>query len=349
MAILAFGMLLMVCVILLLRGESQPMTGWDVDPPSPLARGRQLQHMSRLLRAIRTINGLILTEHDGAKLLDKACSSLTATRGYRMTWIGLVEEGTRRVRPVSQAGFEEGYLDQIEVTWDDSPTGRGPTGMAIKSAEPSVMRDIETAPEYRPWREQALKRGYRSSAALPLRFGGAVLGALNVYSDIPEAFDIEEVGLLQEVADHLAHALGSIRLEGELALARQTARAGDRVRSAFQSVPIGMIVTDANGIITDVNARTMELLDGYRSSEELVGRVAIRKLSMFKEPAARRCVAGLFEECRAVAFECSVPGAGGGARRLRCRGAPVAEEEGALTAAVWVFEDVAGRPNGDGP
>jgi PAS domain S-box-containing protein len=341
MAILAFGMLLMVCVILLLKGESHSVSGWDVGAESRLPRGRQLQHMSRLLRAIRAINGLILSERDGQQLLQKACSSLTATRGYRMTWIGLVEEGSKRIRPACQAGFEEGYLDQIEVTWDDAPTGQGPTGMAVKTREPSVMRDIETAPEYRPWRQQALQRGYRSSAALPLRFEGQVLGALNVYSEMPEAFDIEEVGLLQEVADHLAYALGSIRLEEELAAARREIRLGQRIRTAFDTVAVGMMVTDGDGIITDVNRRMMEFLDGYASPEELVGRVQVRRLGMFKESATRRSVAELFKERRSVEFQCRVSASGGRSRALRCRGTPVIAGQGGLTETVWLVEDAA--------
>jgi PAS domain S-box-containing protein len=331
MAILAFGMLLMVCVILLLKGESQSMGGWDVGGESRLARGRQLQHLSRLLRAIRAINGLILSERDGQQLLQKACSSLTSARGYRMTWIGLVEEGSKRIQPACQAGFEEGYMDQIEVTWDDAPTGQGPTGMA------------KTAPEYRPWRQQALQRGYRSSAALPLRFEGQVLGALNVYSEMPEAFDIEEIGLLQEVADHLAYALGSIRLQEELAAARHEVQLGQRIRTAFDNVAVGMMVTDGNGTITDVNRRMIEFLEGYASPEEIVGRVQVRRLDMFKESAIRRSLAGLFKEHRPVEFKCRVSEPGGRSRALRCRGTPVIAGQDGLTETVWLVEEAAGQ------
>jgi putative methionine-R-sulfoxide reductase with GAF domain len=202
-AILAFGVLLMACVLLLLNREPEPPS-WDTPEGTKGTPGQHLRHLTRLLRSIRAMNGLIVAEREGGPLAEKACQLLTVSRGYRMAWIGLVHEGDKQVHPVAQAGFENGYLDRIVITWDDLPTGQGPTGQAIKSGEPAVMRDIETAPEYRPWREEALKRGYRSSAAIPLRFKGQVLGALSVYAEQPEAFGIEEVGVLQEVADHLA-------------------------------------------------------------------------------------------------------------------------------------------------
>jgi PAS domain S-box-containing protein len=349
-AVLAFGMLLMVCVVLLLRREGQSPE-WDLDSAPGGARNRQLQHMSRLLRAVRSVNNLIVAERDERQLLEKACRLLVTTRGYRMAWIGLVGDGDKRVRPVTQAGFEEGYLDQIEITWDDSPMGQGPTGRAIKLAEPSLMRDIETDPTFRPWREQALRRGYRSSAALPLRFRGQVLGALNVYSEMPDAFDIEEVGLLQEMADHLAHALGTFRLESELEQARRAGRLAAAFRTAFENASVGMVVTGSDGIIQNVNDCMMELLNTYESREQIVGRLSLAKLRMFRGSAVRANVAELFSERHEVEFECRTSAADGRERLLRCRGVPIMQEGEGLTEAVWLVEDVTGhltRAHADG-
>lgn len=39
-------------------------------------------------------------------------------------------------------GVEQGYLDAIEITTDDTPTARGPTGRAIKSHVVSVGQNI---------------------------------------------------------------------------------------------------------------------------------------------------------------------------------------------------------------
>lgn len=347
MAILAFGVVLIVCVLLLLRRESEPTASWLAAPEG--ASGRHLQRLSRLLRAIRSINALVLVERDGQRLLEKACGSLIATRSYRMAWIGLVEEGTRRVRPVTQAGFEEGYVEHIEVTWDDSPTGRGPTGQAIRSGEPTVMRDIEAAPEYRPWREQALRRGYRSSAAVPLRFGGQVLGALNVYAEVPDAFDIEEIGLLQEVADHLACALGSIELQEELAEANRKAREAERVRPAFEDFPLGVVVTDSNGTVTGINRRMMEFLDGYQSPDEVIETVRLPDLAPFSEPSAQSGIQKVFSEGQRVSFQCRATAADGRRRALSCEGVPVFGEGEGLTETVWFVQDVSERPASDPP
>ncbi|NLW49682.1 MAG: GAF domain-containing protein [Candidatus Brocadiaceae bacterium] len=335
-AILAFGVLLMACVLLLLNREPEE-SAWDAPDGMRGSPGQHLRHLTRLLRSIRAMNSLIVAEREGESLAQKACHLLTASRGYRMAWIGLVRAGDLRVHPVAQAGFENGYLDRIVITWDDSPTGEGPVGRAIKTGGPTVMRDIETAPEFRPWREEALKRGYRSCAAIPLRFKGDVLGALSVYAEQPEAFGIEEVGVLQEVADHLAYALASIRLEQDLAAMRRECAPA---RAAFDYAPIGLIVTDAQGNITALNGCVRGLL-GAEGEER---PRALRDLAAFRRGDARAGVSRVLSQREAVRCDLEVQGADKAEpRRLTCRGVPIFGEDGVLQETVWVVEDIAGR------
>jgi len=61
----------------------------------------------------------------------------------------------------------------------------------------------------------------RSEMALPLRVGGEVIGALDVQSREAEAFDDEDVAILQTMADQLAVIIQNIRLVRE---AQQTVR-----------------------------------------------------------------------------------------------------------------------------
>jgi signal transduction histidine kinase len=129
-----------------------------------------------------------------------------------MAWVGLVVEGSFDVRPAFAYGFEEGYLDSIRVTWDDSLSGRGPTGTAIRTGQATVMNHIESDPTYAPWREAAKARGYRSSAALPLCHGEQVLGALNVYSAERAYFTAERVQVLQSFANQAALAIQNAQL-----------------------------------------------------------------------------------------------------------------------------------------
>ena len=133
-----------------------------------------------------------------------------------MSWVGYAEhDNEKRVRPVAQAGYEDGYLETLNITWADSERGRGPTGTAVRTGEPSIGRNLLTDPNFEPWRAEALKRGYASSICLPLIADGQIFGALTMYAVDPDAFDMKEVELLKELADDIAYSISALRLRAE--------------------------------------------------------------------------------------------------------------------------------------
>jgi GAF domain-containing protein len=68
-------------------------------------------------------------------------------------------------------------------------------------------------PRFRPWRDEALERGYGSSLALPLKSDGMAFGALAIYADRPHAFDEQAHSHFTEFADDLAYGVMAIRAE----------------------------------------------------------------------------------------------------------------------------------------
>ena len=128
------------------------------------------------------------------------------------------------MRPAAQTGFEEGYLETLNITWADTERGRGPTGTAIRSGKYCTAKNILTDPHFAPWREAAIQRGYASSVALPLIAEGQTLGALNIYAVEPDAFDADEVNLLTELADDLAFGIVALRTRAERERAEEALR-----------------------------------------------------------------------------------------------------------------------------
>ncbi|MCL5985626.1 MAG: GAF domain-containing protein [Actinobacteria bacterium] len=177
---------------------------------------KKIERLYSLQETIRKINQFILRAKREDELLQRVCNILTKIGYVKFAWIGLIERGSFDVKLVAQAGFEVGYLSSIKVTWDDSEYGQGPTGMTIKMRKPFIIGDIESDPKYKPWREEALRRGYKSSMAMPLMDRGDVVGALNVYSELKDAFGDEEVGFFMEVAGDIAVGIKSLRLEKAL-------------------------------------------------------------------------------------------------------------------------------------
>jgi signal transduction histidine kinase len=112
----------------------------------------------------------------------------------------------------------------VKATWADTVRGQGPTGAAIRTGRPSWTNNIETDSSIAPWREEALKRGYRSNISLPLMSDGNAFGALTLYSEELDAFNERAVALFTELADNLAYGVMALRTRDERRRAEQALR-----------------------------------------------------------------------------------------------------------------------------
>lgn len=184
-----------------------------------------LARVQRILQVLSECNRALVHAAEEPALLRRICQVLVETGGYRLAWVGFVEhDGSKTIRPVAQAGYEEGYLDTLDIAWDDSERGRGPTGTAVRTGKPSIARDIFKDPRFAPWRTEAVKRGYASSIALPLKGDQQVFGTLNIYATEPDAFDEEEIGLLSDLAHNLAFGVTALRTRVEREKAEKALR-----------------------------------------------------------------------------------------------------------------------------
>lgn len=184
-----------------------------------------LQRTNRALKTLSAGNRAVVRANNEQALLAEMCRIIVEIGGYRLAWVGYAgqDEG-KTMRPMAHAGYEEGYLATLNLTWADTEHGRGPTGTAIRTGKPSITRNILSDPTFAPWREEARQRGYASTMALPLRVNAEVIGALCIYAAEPDAFDQEEVALLSEMANDLAYGIAALNTHAEREQAHETIR-----------------------------------------------------------------------------------------------------------------------------
>ncbi len=143
-----------------------------------------------------------------------ACGS--SLRGIVMGWVGLIGDDGSTVRPAASWGAESEYVRNIQVSADPgSPLGQGPSGLVIRSGQPVVMTMDD--PRFLPWHDEAFRRGFRVSAAFPLKQpDGRCFGVLQLYSDRSEYFDDLHVALVSGFAEAASIAFENARLHERL-------------------------------------------------------------------------------------------------------------------------------------
>ncbi len=173
----------------------------------------RIRKLTRLYATLSQTNQTIVRTTSRAELFSNICDAAVIHGKFVMAWVGLVDETTHMVKPVCHYGAETGYLTNIIISTDDVPAGRGPTGAAIRKNCVSHVNDYATDERTLPWREAALKRGFRGAAGLPLRFGNKVIGALTLYTDESGFFDADQLNLLEEMATDISFALEGFERE----------------------------------------------------------------------------------------------------------------------------------------
>ncbi|MFA5801823.1 MAG: PAS domain S-box protein [Thermoleophilia bacterium] len=231
----------------------------------------RLQAVNRALRTSMAADHALIGASGEPELLRDICKAVVEVGGYRFAWVGFVEKGAEKlVRPVASAGYEKGYLESAKVSWDEATElGRGPTGNAIRSGKPSVVRDLQTDVGYLPWRAEALTRGYASTVALPLSASGVSFGSLNIYASDPDAFDAEEVELLMGLAGDLSYGINALRTRGERdEQAVALRRTGEQLSLLLESLPIVFYTSRAEDDfgVTYVSSN-VEMVTGHKPAD----------------------------------------------------------------------------------
>lgn len=190
---------------------------------------KALHETNRTLRMLLKCNEVLIRAAKESELLQDICAILVAEGGYRCAWVGLAENDiTGSIRPAAQAGFPPHCDALADITGNTGERGQGPTGTAVRTGSPCLVRDVRTDPRYAPWREAARATGYLSSVSVPLVFSGRILGALTVGASETDAFDDEKINLMNQLAGDIAYGIMSLRtaaeqrrIEGELIISER--------------------------------------------------------------------------------------------------------------------------------
>jgi diguanylate cyclase (GGDEF)-like protein/PAS domain S-box-containing protein len=174
---------------------------------------RKIARLSRIQGIMSATNAAIIRINDRGDLLEEVCRVAVEHGKFKMAWVGLAQPGTETVEisacelaceePVPSPGKARAFNE------------RAYTRRALKLDRPFVCNDIAKGRRL-IWRDEYLRRGYRSFVVLPLSESGKPVGVLSLYAGEPGFFDHEEMKLLNELAEDISFALNHIVKEEQI-------------------------------------------------------------------------------------------------------------------------------------
>ncbi|GEM_PF-2551533 len=123
-----------------------------------------------------------------------------------MAWAGIFDLQKQIIKPVAVCGDIEDSLDIFTISTNTILKAHGPTAIAYHEKKYNICKDIQRDSNIKNWREWALERGYRSSAAFPFALGAVNSGIITFYSPEPGFFTEQIIHLLIEQSRDLSLA-----------------------------------------------------------------------------------------------------------------------------------------------
>jgi PAS domain S-box-containing protein/putative nucleotidyltransferase with HDIG domain len=184
----------------------------------------EAKRLTMLYAALSECNAAILRCATEQQLFERICRIMVEDGGVKMAWVGLTDPDSGMIPRVASYGAGEEYLTDLRISVAAaSEYGKGPTGIAVREGRDVWCQDFQHDPMTARWHERGVKFGWGASGSLPLRRGGASVGAVTVYHGEANAFDAASQKLLLELAAQISFALDNFdreadRLRAELAL-----------------------------------------------------------------------------------------------------------------------------------
>lgn len=214
----------------------------------------RIDRLYKLYATLSQVNQNIVRVKDRHELFERICKVCVEFGKFRMAWIGLIDEKTGIIQPAAHYGYEDGYLKKVIIDTKKEPSINQPIIKAVHTGEVVLNEDIKSELK-QEWRDESLKRGYRSLASIPIDLNGKIIGILNIYASEPNFFTKEEIFLAKEIGADISYALNAIKLEKERdRLILEIQRSKDELQILIDNIVDEVWFCDKNGNILLANA-----------------------------------------------------------------------------------------------
>ncbi len=234
----------------------------------------KLHRLSQFYAALSQCNESIIRSTDELELLQDICRITVQIEQIKTAWVGFIDQDSRKINWV--AGYGDGNKEVAASTnalSDEKEIMHNPSYQSFSQDKAVWLQDISSESSCKTCHKMANTYGWRSAASLPLHFNDAVVGVLNLYADVKNAFDEDIQKLLTEMAFDISFALDNFVLEKQrLDSENSLIESEQRFRGLVEQSLAGIYIIQDDQYVY-VNPRMADIL-GYSSYREITGKKA---------------------------------------------------------------------------
>ncbi|MDQ6671757.1 MAG: ATP-binding protein [Chloroflexota bacterium] len=309
-----------------------------VEAASPIA------HASSTLRAhlsaLKAFSQALTRPLDREELFRAAQRETARALDAPTFLLGLYDEGSQTVEVVCQV--ERG----VELAGGTFPVGSGLTSQVIGSRQSRLIRRwSHNGPPVQLQYASSTPGLPESAVTAPLLFGDQVLGVISAFSYQPDAFDEDDLTVLEVIANQLTNAIANLRNSDSLDT--QLQRRVSESEAILANMSDALLVVDNAGRLVRLNLAARKLLC-VDATSIVLGQPLDRE-QWGQWPLGGREVAETLAPMIDVLQRGKVPPTieielhGTGRRVLSFSGAPLSDSYGALTGCLLVVRDITGQ------
>jgi diguanylate cyclase (GGDEF)-like protein/PAS domain S-box-containing protein len=233
-----------------ITGQPQSMVGTIQDITERKRAELYQQHQSRTLSQI--------TERKSVKeVLSTMAQDIEQINAGALCSILLLDEYGQHLRHCAAPNLPEFFIKAIDGTAIGLATGS--CGTAAFTGQCAIVEDIRTHPWWVNYKDLAAQAGLVSCWSQPIiASDGKVLGTFAIYHTYPCAPSPDDITLMETEARLAALVIEKDKDRTRLELAA----------SVFTHAREGILITDADGNISDIN-ETFTLITGYKRNDVL--------------------------------------------------------------------------------
>ncbi|MDZ7841155.1 MAG: EAL domain-containing protein [Gammaproteobacteria bacterium] len=175
-------------------------------------------YLNRIYATLSGINTVITRARTCDELFREACRLSVKTGGFRMAWIGLVDQAGEKLNLAASAGVDPeliGILNDSRLLDERALVGDSLVARAVREKRVMYSNNSQTDNALLFGKEHTATE-VNSTAVLPLLVADKVAGVFALHSGEMDFFDDVELKLLGELAGDISYAIANIEKQDQL-------------------------------------------------------------------------------------------------------------------------------------